>query len=142
MPNKQTDADLILKLYDLRREKVMRDARAWFGQKFHPQTEADVEAALNGENGAYLRQIGGYWDMACALVVHGAIDAALFADTNGEHIFVYAKLLPFLPWLRKQYSPKMLANVEQVVKATPGHEESVKRVQARLAAMAQAAAKR
>ncbi|MGH9393261.1 MAG: DUF4760 domain-containing protein [Terriglobales bacterium] len=138
---KQDDAHLILKLYDLRREVVMRQARTWFGRDFQPKTLQDVQAALNGEHGVYLRQITSYWDMAAALVLHGAIDAPLFHDTVGEHIFVYAKLAPYLEGLRKDY-PRFLANVEKVVLATPGHEQHIQSIQARLAAMAKAAPQR
>src|SRR5574338_34308 len=98
--SKYKDADLILKLYDLRREKVMREARDWFFT-FNPQGPQDFMDVLMGDKSAYYRMVVSYWDMACSLVTHGAIDPDMFADANGEHLFVYAKLEPFIPALRQ-----------------------------------------
>jgi hypothetical protein len=91
--SKYKDADLILKLYDLRREKTMRDARNWFFT-FNPQTPKDFMDVLTSDKSGYYRMVISYWDMACSLVNNGAIDADMFNDANGEHVFVYAKLEP------------------------------------------------
>src|SRR2546421_932827 len=89
---KYESADLLLKLYDLRREPVLRKARAWFREEFRPQTAQDVLEAYRGKRSAYYRMVTTYWSMAATLVLHGAIDEQMFADTNGEHIMVYARL--------------------------------------------------
>jgi len=138
MSSKHEDAKLILKLYDLRREAVMRQARSWFGGEFHPTSTQDLVDAMRGDKGAYFRMLTSYWDMAATLVKHGAIDAALFNECNGEHIFVYAKLEPFLAEFRQTMgSPGMLANLEHVVKSMPDSAQRIKATQARLAQMAQ-----
>src|SRR5204863_7805324 len=93
--SKHEDADLILKLYDLRREAVMREARNWF-LSFNPTSVQDFIDVLVGEKSAYFRMIVSYWDMAASLVNHGAIDKQMFNDANGEHLFVYSKIEPFL----------------------------------------------
>lgn len=135
MDNKQAQADLILKLYDLRREAVMRKARAWFAAEFHPASTGDVMAALQGENGAYLRMIMGYWEMASALVLHGAIDTAMFHDANGEHLFVYTKIEPFVAELRQKQGPNVAANLEKLIKTMPDAEKRVQAMRERQAAM-------
>ncbi len=135
--SKYKDADLILKLYDLRREKTMREARNWFFM-FNPQSPQDFMDVLTSEQSAYYRMVVSYWDMACSFVNHGAIDADMFGDANGEHLFVYAKLEPFLPALREAMgSPQMLANLEKVVKETPDYEQRIATIRERMAKFAE-----
>src|SRR5215204_301763 len=89
---KVESADLILKLYDLRREETMRKARNWMFS-FNPKSAEDIgKTMMDLEVGAYLRMVLSYWDMAAALVNHGAIDPDMFAETNTEYIGVYAKM--------------------------------------------------
>src|SRR5271157_3014902 len=95
------DANLVLKLYDLRREAEMRKARSWFVAEFWPQSADDVLQVANAfpsQENAWLRQVGGYWDMAAALVLHGALNEELFLQPgiSGEMFFLFAKLYPFL----------------------------------------------
>ncbi|MGH9640298.1 MAG: DUF4760 domain-containing protein, partial [Bryobacteraceae bacterium] len=71
--SKQEEAGLILKLYELRREEVMRKAREWYFRDFNPESLADVTQAMSGDKSAYLRMVVSYWDMAAGLVNHGAI---------------------------------------------------------------------
>lgn len=137
MGAKQEDANLILRLYELRREKVMREARNWFGAEFHPASVADVMATLKSDKSAYFRMITSYWEMAAGLVLHGAIDADMFNETNGEHVFVFAKLEPFLAELRKDYGmPKMMGNLERLVRSIPNSEQMLKTMRERQAGMA------
>lgn len=136
------DAQLILKLYDLRRETVMRQARTWWARDFRPTSAAYIREVMQGEQSAYYRMILGYWEMAATLVVHGAIDAAMFRESSGEFIFVFARIEPFLADLRKETnSPGMLANLEKVVRALPDSAEVLKAMRARMAAMAPPAAR-
>jgi hypothetical protein len=135
--SKYKDADLILKLYDLRREKTMREARDWFFM-FNPQTPQDFIDVLTSDKSAYYRMVVSYWDMACSFVNHGAIDSDMFGDANGEHLFVYAKLEPFLPALREAMgNDKMLSNLEQVVKETPDYKEKIQMIRDRMAKFAE-----
>ena len=125
--SKQAEAELILKLYELRREPTMRLARDWYAMEFNPETAADVKAAMFSEKSGYLRMVTSYWDMACALVHHGAIARELFNDTNGEYFMVFAKLEPMLADLRAMFGPQFLGNLEKLIDETPGGRERTAR---------------
>ena len=130
--SKYKDADLILKLYDLRREKTMREARAWFFT-FNPKGKEDFIDVLTSEKSGFYRMVISYWDMACSLVNNGAIDPQMFNDANGEHLFVYAKLEPFLPALREEMgNPNFLGNLEKAVKECPDYETKLATIRDRM----------
>ena len=122
--SKAESADLILKLYDLRREATMREARNWI-MTFFPESATDVmQAIISPETSAYYRMVVSYWDMAASLVNHGAIDEEMFADAHGEHIMVFSKIEPFLLELRETMgSPKMLSNLETLIMKMPDAKE-------------------
>ena len=124
MTDKAKSAELILKLYDLRREAVMRQARDWFFG-FNPESIEDVQRAGMGEHSAFYRMVTSYWDMAASFVNHGAIDADMFNDANGEHVFVFAKLQPYLEQVRAATNPSYMRHLEQAVMAMPGAEARV-----------------
>ena len=130
------DAELILKLYDLRREAVMRQARNWFFA-FEPKSFQDLMKVMGdfgGQENAYLRQVLTYWETAAALVAHGALNAALAQDTLGEMQAVYAKVQPFMKQIREMLkSPEFLQNMEKVMEGTPEGRERVKKMQERMA---------
>ena len=129
---KQADADLILKLYDLRREPVMREARNWFFS-FNPTTTAEYMEAMMGEHSGHLRMVISYWDMAASLVNKGAIDETMFNDANGEHLFVFAKIEPILAELRQQWNqPEMLKHYETLVRRVPNNEQILADIRARI----------
>ena len=131
--SKQQDADLILKLYDLRREATMREARNWLFT-FNPTSVQDVIEVLLSEHSGHYRMVISYWDMACSLVNNGAIDMQMFSDANGEHLFVYAKLEPFLPALRESMgNQNFLGHLEKTVKETPDYETRLKAIRERMA---------
>jgi hypothetical protein len=116
--SKQEEAGLILKLYELRREATMRKARDWYFRDFNPQTMADFNNVMYGENSGYLRMVTSYWDMAAALVNNGAISLELFNDSNGEHISVFSKLELLLGEIRATYGPKFAVNLEKLIDET------------------------
>ena len=130
--SKQAEAELILRLYDLRREATMRAARDWFFQQFNPQSFADVKSALFGEHSGHLRMVLSYWDMAAALVNHGAISIDLFTDTNGEHLSVYAKIEPFVADFRAAFGAQAFLNLEKLVDATPDGRKRVAELRERM----------
>ena len=134
--SKHEEADLVLKLYDLRREPTMRIARDYFFRDFNPESMADISNALMGEHSAHLRMVVSYWDMAAALVNHGAIDIKLFNDTNGEHLGVFTKMEPFLGEIRSAFGPQFLANLEKLVDATPDGRKRVAEIRERMKKMA------
>ena len=128
MTSKYESADLLLKLYDLRREPVLRKARAWFREQFAPTSAQEVLAVYRGKASAPYRMVTTYWSMAAALVLHGAIEEQMFADVNGEHIMVYAKLQPFLTELRALLNnPGYLDNLEKLVLRMPDAQARIAR---------------
>ncbi len=130
--SKVDDAELILKLYDLRREPVMREARNWMFT-FNPTSIQDVFDALLGEHSGHYRMVISYWDMAAAMVNNGAIDETLLNETNGEHIFVYSKIEPVIEDIRTLFgSPDFLRNLETLVKRIPNIDEKLIAMRARM----------
>ena len=128
--SKVESADLILKLYDLRREDKMREARNWMFS-FNP-TSADeyFQTMMDPEVGGYLRMVTSYWDMAASFVNHGAIDAEMFNDTAGEHIMVFAKVEPLLAELREKFqNPKAFQHLEKVIYDMPDGRERLAKTQ-------------
>lgn len=92
----------MLKLYELRSEQTMRQARDWFMTRFYPESAQDIFNVLVSEHSADFRMVASYWDMAAAFVVLGAINDEMFNAINTEHVAVYAKLQPFLKELRER----------------------------------------
>lgn len=128
MSEKQEDANLILRLYELRREEAMRQARQWFMTDFHPENVQDVFNVMFGKHSADFRMVASYWDMAAAFVNFGAIDEAMFNDINTEHVAIYAKLQPFLAEIRAMRGvPPYLyfKNLEPLVLRMPDAEARI-----------------
>lgn len=130
------DADLIIKLYELRRDKTMRKARVFVIQHFFPQGVDDVKALFadrkHPEYNAYFRQVTSYWDMAAAMVNHEAIDRDLFFDTNGEFFAVWAKIGDFIDDLRGFFGPQYLVNLEKLIASHPQREQRLQMMKERL----------
>ncbi len=121
-------AAVLLKLYELRTEPALRQARAWFAFEFHPTSARDVLHTWlgPGHESAPYRMVTTYWDMAASLVNQGAIPAEMFNEANTEHIALFAKLRPFLAEVRSATGyPDYLANIERVVGMLPQPEERV-----------------
>jgi hypothetical protein len=128
MPDEPQAASLLLKLYELRTEPTLRQARAWFAFEFHPATTKDVLSTWLGPGhaSAPYRMVTTYWDMAASLVIQGAIPADMFNSANTEHIALYAKLRPFLAEVRATTKyPDYLSNVERVVTMLAEPEERI-----------------
>jgi hypothetical protein len=133
MSEKHDDANLILKLYDLRREEVMRKARSWFVAEFNPGSLEDIRNIVTSEHSAYYRMVTTYWEMACSFVTNGALDEQMFNDANGEHVAVYCKIEPFIGQIRSQ--PGMdtyMQHMEKVVMNLPNAAERLTAVRERL----------
>ena len=124
--NKTESANLILKLYDLRRETTMREARNWI-VAFFPETANDVlQAMIDPEASAKFRMVTSYWDMAASFVNHGAIDEEMFNETAGEHVLVFSKIEPFLEDMRQAMgSPNFLKNLETLIMRMPDAKETL-----------------
>jgi hypothetical protein len=130
------DAEIILKLYELRTETVMREARAWIGGEFWPRTAEEFFAVAENSSdphNAWFRQVTTYWEMAAAMVLHGAVSAELFVDCNGEGFFLLAKFAPILEAIREKLPGFMIKTSELVNRfsaATQRFETIQKRVEA------------
>ena len=118
------DAQLILQLYDLRREPEMRKARAWWTGEFFPETADDVLkvvwASGTPEN-AWFRQVGSYWGMVASFVVTGVLNEELFLKpgVSGELFFIYAKVHPILKELREKLNdPHAWKDIETAITRT------------------------
>jgi len=146
MPNTPTtaDAELIMKLYDLRRESEIRKARNWW-LGFWPESADDIVkigTALGTQENAWLRQVGGYWEMAASFVLHGTLNRELFLEPSfsGEMFVFFGKVEPFLKELRdKMQNPGIFGNVEKLIMTSAGGAERLKQTQERLAMMRKAA---
>jgi hypothetical protein len=141
------DAEIILKLYDLRREEVMRKARAWVIGEFWPSTaEEYFSVAMNpaDAHNPYVRQVVSFWEMAAALVLHGTVSAELFIDCNQEGLFLLAKFESILDAVRER-NPMFLARTSDLVKRFPAAaaryevvKKNIEGMKARMAAARQA----
>jgi hypothetical protein len=119
-------ATLLIRLYELRREPTMREARSWFALEFNPATIDDLTQALMGPNSGYFRMVTSYWEMAASFVLNGAIDEQMFNDAGGEQVGVFAKMEPFLADYRTRINyPTFLSQLEQVVMRRPGAKETM-----------------
>ncbi|MBA2737010.1 MAG: hypothetical protein H0U50_09525 [Pyrinomonadaceae bacterium] len=128
MSDKQTDVMAILKLYELRRDATMREARAWYFTKFSPQSAADIaKLYMSGEReSAFYRMVVSYWDMAASFVNNGALDERLFIDANSEPTFVYARVEPYLTEVRQMFKePEYLLHLEQIAKKYSNLEDKL-----------------
>jgi hypothetical protein len=115
------DANMILRLYDLRREEKMRRARHWFLFEFTPTSWRELrEQYFSGEEqDNYLRMVGTYWDMVCTFVKQGVLNRDLFYATNGEHLAVWDKIKPWVEEARQErQNPLMYRSLEEVAEDT------------------------
>lgn len=128
METKPLDVLAILKLYELRGEALMREARAWFFSEFAPQSGKEiVRLMLSGQRqSAFYRMVASHWETAASFVNNGGIDERLFLEGNSEHVVVYAKLQPFLAEVREMMGePDYMANLERLVLKIPDIEKKL-----------------
>ena len=115
------DADLILKLYDLRREESLRAAREKLTSEFWPKNAKEAVAVTAHEhplNRTY-RQVSTYWEMVYRMARHGIIQGDFLVENNGEGLLLYAKVEPYLAEIRAATSPRSFQNAEWVAKEVP-----------------------
>ena len=114
------DAELVLRLYDLRREAVLREHRALLAKELWPRTAQDMVAIASYDhplNVAY-RQVTTYWEMAYVFCRHGALNAELLLESSAEGLFLYARIEPYLTELRAATSPRTLRSTEWIATQT------------------------
>src|SRR6185369_2994057 len=140
-------AQLQLKLYDLRREPKLRQARDWYWQNYWADSldEAMRIAPMGTEAGTFFMMVVSYWDQACAYMNHGLLHEDLFFETNGEFFFVWERVKPTIEEGRKRWSnPLFLAHLEKaakryeawIEKRAPGHIAAMRQMMAQFAAQA------
>ena len=128
MDTKAQDALVIIELYKLRSDPLMRTARAWFVTEFAPQSGRQiVDLMLSGlEQSAYYRMVASYWESTASLVNNGGIDEKLFLEANTEHVVVFAKLQPFIDEIRQIIGePDYLEHLERLVLKVPNIERKL-----------------
>jgi hypothetical protein len=116
--NALKQAELILKLYEIRRETALRAARDYVGGEFLPKSVEEFVSLVKegGKHSGHILQVYGYWDMVAAFVVHGALDEELIFDTCQEMYFQFEKIQPHLAGFREQMNlPEFLKSMESVV---------------------------
>jgi hypothetical protein len=113
------EADQLLKLYEMRREPRLRQARAWFTDNFNATTMPELMALCpsGSDNNAFMRQVLSYWEMCASFVNRGLIDEEFFFENTGEQWLVFERFKPVLADLRATFkSPQFLVNLEKHVK--------------------------
>jgi hypothetical protein len=126
------EAQVLLKLYELRREPEMRKARNWWFNDFWPNNADDflkVAWAMNTQENNWLRQVSGYWGMAASLVLQGALSGELFLrpSSSGEMFVMFGKVHPFLKDLREKLGDReVFLDVEKVITNTKWGRERLK----------------
>jgi hypothetical protein len=123
------DVDLVLKLYDLRRETEMRKARTFIMQ-FDPKSLDDVKSvmALSHPENAHVRQVLSYWGMVADFSLRGLLHPEMFAAHCGEALFIYVKFEPLLPQIRAEINPMFMANVEKLISSSHSIQQRVGQV--------------
>jgi hypothetical protein len=119
--NALKQSELILKLYEIRRETALRTSRDYVGGEFKPKSVDEFVSLVKdgGKPSGHILQVYGYWDMVAAFVVHGALDEALIFDTCQEMYFQFEKIQPYLAGFREQMNlPEFLRSMETVVTAS------------------------
>jgi hypothetical protein len=131
------DAEIILKLYELRTEPLMRQARAWMTGEFWPNTAEEFFAVAQNpadNHNAFFRQVITYWEMAAAMVLHGAVSAELFVDCNAEGFFLLGKFAHILDEIREKM-PTFLNKTSELVnrfsQASARYEMVLQNIEAR-----------
>lgn len=139
------DAELILKLYDLRRESEMRKARDFLTFEFWPNSIDDIQktvGAVGTDQNRHFRQTTSFWEMAAQLVLHGTLDENLFVDTApGEMFFLFAKFKPFLTEMRKT-NPTTLIAMEALINRSEAAKKRLALIEQRVPVVKQACANR
>lgn len=105
-----------MKLYDLRREEKMREARNWFISFFPESSDEVLKTMIDPETSAKYRMVSTYWDMAASFVNRGAIDEDMFFDSAGEIWVVFSKIQPYVAEMREKLgNPNYLKHMDDLI---------------------------
>lgn len=132
------DAELVLHLYELRREAVMRESRGLVNAKYWPKTAEEATAVLKPDNplNAAFRQVVTYWEMAYGMARWGILHADYMMESASEGMLVYTKAAPFLEQLRAQGNPTYFVNAEWIATHSDAGRRAFERYTARTKARA------
>jgi hypothetical protein len=111
------DANLILRLYELRREDKMRAARSWFAANFRPKTVEEMNhlAAPGTPENANMRQVTSYFEMVASFITSGVLNKELYFQSGGELLLTYLRIRAVLPAMREvRKNPMAFKNLETV----------------------------
>ena len=113
------DANLLLRLYELRREEKLREARAWFVRNYYAATMEEHSAVCppGSQEDTYFRMVTSYWDMTASLITTGVLNQDLFLESGNELILAWDRVRDLIPAMRAAMSPLVMKNVEQVAQA-------------------------
>jgi hypothetical protein len=128
------DAELVIKLYELRREATMRQARSAMHSKFWPKSFDDVAAVWKPDhplNTAY-RQTSTYWEMVYGMAKHEIIDPEFLLESCGEGLSLFARIEPYLEQIRQSDSPRAFQNAEWVATHSELGRQMLARLRARV----------
>ena len=120
------DAEIILKLYEMRREETLRKSRRFMIFDFQPKTLEELRAVsrdIGSQHNAAWRQVLTYWEMAASLVLRGALDADLFLDSSGEGILIYAKYHHFHEETEKETGNPFMRNTAALIGKYPAAQK-------------------
>jgi hypothetical protein len=120
MPTAVESANILLKLYELRREPVLREARQWWLAEFTPETIEEFATMVTGERNPFYRMVAGYWDMAASFVTFGAVDPKMFRAANGEIMATTSRIFHLLPKIRERNKiNEFYSHAEAFVRSQP-----------------------
>lgn len=114
------DADIVLRVYELRREPVMREARDAVNAKFLPRSFDELMAVTKADHplNAPFRQVSSYWEMVYAMARYGVVHGDFLMESNGEGLILYTRVQAYLPQYRQATSPRAFRNAEWVAEHT------------------------
>jgi hypothetical protein len=138
------EVNLMLRLYDLRREPRLRQARSWFVENFHPQSPEDMmqKYPQSSEENTYIRMVISYWEMVASIVNRGLINDELFFESNGELWVVWDRMRAVVPTWRSAFkNPLLFSNIEEACKRleawrekrSPGSSAAMRQMMSQLA---------
>jgi hypothetical protein len=133
------DAEVAMKVYDLRREPVMRESRSTINARFWPRSYEDLAAVMTPDNplNAPFRQVSTYWEMVYGMVKWGIVHPGYFLESNAEGLFLYAKVAPFVEVYRREYSATAFRNAEWVAGECPEGKRLFEQIAARVRKIAE-----
>ncbi|MBM3811667.1 MAG: hypothetical protein FJW20_08510 [Acidimicrobiia bacterium] len=111
------DVNLVIRLYELRRETKLRTARDWFISSCKPKSFEELmkQCPPGSPENTNLRMVASYWDMAASFITAGVLNAGLFFESNREMLVVWERLKPAIKGLREAYQDQlMMSNLESV----------------------------